>query len=132
MSNSSQQITLHPKSSNVFDIRFQKERKNFFNMNVTTLTHRIEEPEMTVTLATVGQAMTGAGKHIIAPEGCLTMEQGDFLPWDNPDNILSRQVRAHEYSHYLTTTPAGEDANCSGNPENAQILEPFCCPQDVI
>ena len=65
-------------------------------MNVTT--HRIEEPETTVTLATVGQAMTGAGEHIIAPEGCLTMEQGDFLPWDNPDNILSRQVRAHEYS----------------------------------
>ena len=99
-------------------------------MNVTT--HRIEEPETTVTLATVGQAMTGAGEHIIAPEGCLTMEQGDFLPWDNPDNILSRQVRTHEYSHNLTTTPAGEDANCSGNPENAQILGPFCCPQDVI
>ena len=55
-------------------------------MNVTT-----QEPEMTVTIATTA-LRTGDGGHPLAPEGCLTLEQGDFLPWDNPDNILSRQV----------------------------------------
>ena len=56
-------------------------------MNVT-----IQEPEMTVTIATPAMRTPGGGGHPLAPEGCLTLEQGDFLPWDNPDNILSRQV----------------------------------------
>ena len=28
----------------------------------------------------------------LAPPGCLLLEQGEFVPWDNPDNIISREV----------------------------------------
>ena len=25
-------------------------------------------------------------------DDCLVLQQGDFVPWDNPENILSKQV----------------------------------------
>lgn len=72
-------------------------------MNVTDVVNSTHGAELMVTLATFagattlenvegGVAATGGKGHPLAPPGCLTLEQGDFLPWDNPDNIVSRSV----------------------------------------
>ncbi|KAK7493508.1 hypothetical protein BaRGS_00015219, partial [Batillaria attramentaria] len=34
----------------------------------------------------------GASTEVIGGDGCLVVQQGEFVPWDNPDNIISQQV----------------------------------------
>ncbi|KAL8616030.1 hypothetical protein ACOMHN_014992 [Nucella lapillus] len=60
-------------------------------------TATVGEPVTMVTLSHAndhhpGTGDSGKGVYSEAPEGCLTVEQGDFVPWDNPDNILSRKT----------------------------------------
>ena len=30
-------------------------------------------------------------------DGCLLSEQGEFFPWDNPDNIISKEVVCYPF-----------------------------------
>ncbi|XP_076441500.1 uncharacterized protein LOC143280656 [Babylonia areolata] len=59
-------------------------------------------PGLTVTMETLaaatnqqpaGSSGTSQGAlSLLVPPGCLLLEQSDFVPWDNPDNIISRQA----------------------------------------
>ena len=33
-----------------------------------------------------------ASDSFTVPEGCVVLQYSDFVPWDNPDNLMSRQV----------------------------------------
>ncbi|KAL8603528.1 hypothetical protein ACOMHN_052757 [Nucella lapillus] len=50
--------------------------------------------ELMVTTETVAGAANQLGESgsNLVPDGCLLLEQGDFVPWDNPDNIISREA----------------------------------------
>ena len=33
-----------------------------------------------------------ASDHVEVPEGCVVLRVSDFVPWDNPDNLISHQA----------------------------------------
>ena len=52
-----------------------------------------ESPRTSVPNNSTMNPVTGGVVDIFIPEGCMVQLQQDFLPHDNPDNIISQKVK---------------------------------------
>ena len=86
--------TLSFKNSKITDV-FELFHSSFDNGSASGLPHRLTSMASFVTSdprEVTFNSSLNVSDQLQVPEGCVVLPVPDFLPWDNPDNLISREV----------------------------------------